>query len=775
MTKHIKKYIKIYFQKYIFLLSVIAISLFYSESTQAKEINYQIEISGNQRLGEDIIKSYLNINKLKNGDLNIINQSLKILYETDLFNKVNIEKEDNKIIIKVTENPIIKDIIFSGNKKIDDDILLDEINLKKRSNFTKSKIESDIKRINNIYIKSGRFLTKIDPQIKQEEQNRITLIFKISENKKAKIKDIQFTGNNNFSNQDLLDEITTKKSKWYKFFSSSDSYDSDRVEFDKEKLRIFYNSKGYADFHVILANAQINKTKDGFFLNFLIEEGIKYNFGKISITNNIKKFDKDLLRKHILTKEGKIYNANLIDNTIDKFTDILSENSYAFTKINPVITRNKQNKTIDLEYVLQETPRIYINEINISGNNRTLEEVIRRELRVREGDPYNISKINRSKQRINNLGFFERVNFKTNRIGNSNKINIEIEVKEKKTGELNFGIGYSSVDRATGNIGIKERNLFGTGQELSINTQKSYSRFNNQLNYTKPWFMGREISVGVDLFNSQLGKLDTLVYDQNSEGISFRAGYAVLEHVNHFIKYSYKDENISNVADSASQTIRNLEGQFVNSSISHSINLDKRDNRFEPSEGYFMRLSQTYAGVGGDIKYFKQEGNANYYIPFIDKKFILKFSGRFGHIDGIGQDVKSNDNFILGGNSFRGFEYAGLGPRAINSNGSAINGDAIGGKTYYVSTTELKFPLGLPKEVGINASLFHEIGTLKSVDNINKENTEIADSGSLRSSYGLSIIWSSPMGPIRLDFSKIAKAEKYDRTENFRFSFGSSF
>ncbi len=764
-----------YLKKSLLLLSLIIFQhfIFYQDSFALK--NYKIQIIGNERIDNNTIESYLDVKDLKKGSPESINNSLKILHATALFNKIDIYKENNKIIVKIKENPIIKDIVFTGNKKIDDDILLAEISLQRRSIYTKAKIESDIKRINDIYIKSGRFLTKIDPQIKKEEKNRITLIFKISEGKKAKIKDIQFTGNKAFSNQDLLDEITTKKSKWYKFFSSSDTFDSDRMEFDKEKLRIFYNSEGYADFHVILANAQINKKKDGFFLNFLIEEGIKYNFNKISVTNHVKGFDETLLNKKILTKPNKIYNANLIDSTIDKFTDILSENGYAFTKIEPSIKRNKKKKTIDLEYIIEETPRIYINEINISGNVRTLEEVIRRELRIREGDPYNTTKIKRSKQRINNLGFFERVDFKINRVGAENKVNIEIEVKEKKTGELNFGIGYSTVDKATGNIGIKERNLFGTGQELSINTQKSYSRFNNQLSYTKPWFMGREISIGIDLFNSQLGKLDTLVYDQNSEGASVRAGYAVSEHVNHFIKYSYRDENISNVDDNASQTIKNLEGRFINSSINHSINLDKRDNRFEPSEGYFLRISQTYAGIGGDIKYLKQEGNANYYIPLISKKFILKFSGRFGHIDGIGQDVKSNNNFILGGNSFRGFEYAGLGPRTITSDGTAVNGDAVGGKLYYASTTELKFPLGLPKEVGINASLFHDIGTLKSVDNINQENTEIADSGSLRSSYGLSIIWSSPMGPIRLDFSKIAKAEKYDRTETFRFSFGSSF
>ncbi len=759
--------------KLFFALSIIIYSTLQYNSLAKKPS--KIKIIGNERIDTATIKSYLDIKNLKKGQLGAIDKSLKKLYDLDLFSETKIYQDKNFIVIEVKENPIVKDVIFKGNKKIDDDILLSEIKLKKRVIYTKSKLESDIKRINDIYIKSGRFLTKIDPKIQKEDQNRINIIFKISEGKKAKIKDIYFIGNYVFSDQELLDEITTKKTKWYKPFSSSDSYDSDRMEFDKEKLRRFYNSRGYADFGVILANAQITPLKDKFFLNFLIEEGIKYDFGEIKIINKVKKFDKSLLDKSILTKKDKVYNADLVDKTIDKFTNILSENGYAFTNIKPILKRNKDQKIIDIEYIIEETPRIYINEINITGNDRTLDKVIRRELRVREGDPYNITKINRSKQRINNLGFFDKVDFKTNRIGNSDKVDIQIEVKEKKTGELNFGIGYSTLDKMTGNIGVRERNLFGTGQELAINTQKSSTRFSNEINYTKPWFTGREIAAGVDLFNYELDKRNTLVYDQNSQGFALRGGYSISEHIYHLIKYSYKDKKISNIDPAASVTIQNLKGRFINSSISHSVSLDKRDSRFNPKNGYYGRITQTYAGVGGDIDYLKQEGNASYYIPVVNESFILKFSGRFGYIDGLGQDIKSNDNFFLGGNNFRGFEYAGLGPRTIVSNDSAVGGNALGGRLYYVSTTEFKFPLGLPKELGINAALFHDIGTLKLVDEFNKQNAQIADDGSIRSSYGLSIVWSSPLGPIRLDFSKVDKAEVYDRTEAFRFSFGTTF
>lgn len=761
--------------KLFFVTLLIILNITYTNSF-AQNTNYGIKIIGNERIDDQTILSNLDVAYLRKGSLAAINKSLKKLYDLDLFSDVDIYQSEGFVIIKVTENPIIKDVIFQGNKKVDEDTLLAEIKLKKRAIYTKSKLESDIKRINDIYVKSGRFLTKIDPQIQKEDQNRINLIFKISEGKKAKIKNIYLVGNNVFSDQDLLDEVTTKKSKWFKPFSSSDSYDSDRMDFDKEKLRRFYNSKGYADFSVISANAQITPLKDKFYITFLLEEGIKYNFGEITIDNKVKKFDESLLKKSILTKKSKVYNADLVNNTIDKFTTILSENGYAFTNIEPVLKRNKEKKIIDIEYVIRETPRIYINEISITGNDRTLDKVIRRELRVREGDPFNITKINRSKQRIENLGFFEKVDFKTNRIGNSDKVNIAIEVKEKKTGELNFGIGYSTVDKMTGNIGIAERNLFGTGQEISVNTQKSSTRLSNEISYTKPYFMGRELAAGVDVFNYQLDKRDSLVYDQNSKGLTLRAGYAISEYIDHTIRYSYRDEEISNIEPTASPIIQSLKGKYVNSSIGQSLSLDKRDNKFDPKDGYYIGISQNYAGVGGDVEYLKHEGNASYYIPIINDNFVLKFSGRFGYIDGIGQDIKSNDNFFLGGNNFRGFEYAGIGPRAVvNGTGSAIGGNAVGGKLYYVSTTEFRFPLGLPKELGINAALFHDIGTLKLVDNFNKQNTQIIDDGSLRSSYGLSLVWASPLGPIRLDFSKVNQSEVYDRTESFRFSFGTNF
>ncbi len=730
-----------------------------------------IIIKGNERVDEDSVISYLDITDIKR---NSFQKSLKKLYESDLFLEAKIYNQGNKIVVEIQENPIVSDIKIVGNKKIEDDALQSELSLKKRAVFTKAKLQNDLKRLSEIYLKSGRFLTKIDPKIIQKEQNRVEVIFEISEGPKAKIADIYFVGNLTFSDPELTDEITTKKTKWWKFLSSSDSYDSDHIEFDKEKLRRFYGSQGYADFSAISSIAQIAPSKDKFFITFLIEEGIKYRAGEINIINHIDKFDSSILEKEILLKKGKVYNSELIEKTIEKMVELMSEKSYAFANIEPVLRRNRDKKIIDIDFVVSETPRVYINQIVISGNTRTLDKVIRRELRMQEGDGYNITKINRSKQRLQNLGFFDKVDFKTNRISNSDKVDLVIDVKEKKTGELNLGIGYSTVNKMTANAGIKERNLFGTGQELGLNLQKSFQQFSSEVNYTKPYFMNRSIDVGFDLFKYQMNKRNSLVYDQDSNGFTLRGNYSITEFLSHQIHYSINDQTISNIDPNASIGIQNLKGSFLSSAVGQSLSYDKRDNRMNPRSGYYLSVSQEYTGLGGDINTIKHEGSAGYYLPTFNNDYVLKFLARGGSIQGMGQDVRSNYGFFLGGNNFRGFEFAGMGPRTV-TNGTATGGDVIGGKTYYVGTAEFMFPLGLPKDLGINGILFSDNGTVKGVDNISKTNSAVADTGSLRSSYGFSVAWSSPLGPIRLDFARIAKKEQFDRTQNFRFSFGTSF
>jgi len=730
----------------------------------------KIEIKGIDRVEESTITQYFENFKIDKNFKKNIEIIRKNLLETELFSTVKIYQKNKNIIVEIVENPIIYETKFIGNKKIDEEILLSEITLKKRSVFSRSRLESDIKRINEIYVKSGRFLTQIEPKIIVKEKNRIELIYEINEGPKANIGEIYFIGNKEFSDRELSEQISTKKSVWWKFLSSSDIYDSDRIEFDKEILRRFYNNNGFADFETTSALAQINRNKDNFFITFLIEEGIKYKFGEITINNHVEKFDPEILYKNILFKTGQIYNSDSIEQSINKMIETMSEKSYAFANIEPILKRDRDKKTIDIEFVINETPRIFIDQIRIFGNTRTIDEVIRRELRIREGDPYNVNKINRSKQRIENLGFFEKVDFETKRIDDSDRVDLEIIVKEKRTGELSLGIGYSTIDRANINAGIRENNLFGTGRRIGLNVQKSYTSLSADLSYTKPYFLGRSLDAGFEIFKLNSTKRNSRMYESDNSGLRLNASYSITEFLDHLVSYSYSNQRIGNITQGVSLATQSLQGNYTYSAVEQTLTFDKTNNRLNPKKGYFISLSQVYNGFGGNIKNLKHEGRAGYFIPTYNNDFILKFLARGGVIDGLKEDVNIQNNFFIGGNNFRGFQFWGIGPRS-----SSGPNDALGGKIYYVGTAEFTFPLGLPRELGISGALFWDNGTLKSVDSSIKNKTNVIDSGSLRSSAGVSISWASPVGPIRLDFAKIIRQENYDKTQTFNFNLGTNF
>ncbi len=748
-------------------------------------------ITGNQRVDEQTILSYLDFEQFRKNPDKAIARATKQLLETELFSSVKIflqnqqtnpvsksrnsQKNQARFMVELVENPIILELKFVGNKKVNDEALQSEIFLKKRAVFSKQKLQSDLKRISEIYTKTGRFLTKIDPKIIQKDQNRIELIFDIQEGPKAKIGEIFFVGNHEFSDKALREEISTKQSQWWKFLSSSDSYDSDRIEFDKETLRRFYGNRGFADFSTLSAVAQINRQKDEFFISFMVEEGIRYNIGTVEIENHIEKLDAEILRKKILIKPGKLYNADLIEKSVDAMIELLSDKAYAFAAIEPVLKRNRTQKIIDIDFVIQETPRIYIDQIKISGNVRTIDEVIRRELRLREGDPYNTTKINRSKQRIENLGFFEKVEFNTKRIGNTDKINLEIEVKEKKTGELNLGVGYSTYSKFNINAGIRENNLFGTGQTVGFNAQKSFAFTSVDVSYTKPYLLDMPVDVGFDVFRVSQLRRNTLPYDSKRVGFSLNAGYRITEFLSHNVSYNYTQDNVYNPGATPSILTKNLLGQYLTSGFGQSLLYDRRDNRFNPTDGFFLSLSQSFNGIGGDIKTIKHEGSAGFYMPIFSNDFVAKLGLKGGVIKGLGQDVRSNYGFFMGADSFRGFFFSGIGPRAKINGKPDRNGEIIGGKIFYIGTAEFRFPLGLPKELGIYGILFSDNGVVKGVDKGITGGMPIADSSRIRSTCGFSLAWSSPMGPIRLDFAKILRREAYDVPQNFNFSVGTSF
>ena len=488
-----------------------------------------------------------------------------------------------------------------------------------------------------------------------------------------------------FSDSKLREEIQTRESRWYRFLTTDDTYDPDRLTFDRDKLRRFYLSRGYADFRVVSAVAELTPDREGFFITFTVEEGERYKFGKIGVETELRDLNPELLRNRLTTAEGDWYNAEEVENSITNLTNAVGDLQYAFVDIQPRIVRNREQRTIDVVYDIGEGPRVFVDRIDITGNVRTLDKVIRREMLLVEGDPFNTSKLRRSERRIRDLGFFERVNITTAEGAQPDRSVIQVDVQEQSTGEIEIGAGFSTIDGPLANFGIRERNLLGRGQDLRFSATVSGRTQEFDLSFTEPYFLERDLAAGVDLFRITRDNQDESSYDEANTGIGFRLGYPLTERLRQRLNYTLQQTEIENVAADASRFIREQEGTRIVSLVGQELMYDARDSRINPTEGYFIRLNNEIAGLGGDAHFSRNRLGAGVYFP-VTEGTVLSFLGEVGYIIGIGEDVAISDRFFLGGDSLRGFAPAGVGPRELNSD------DALGGNRFARASAELGLP-----------------------------------------------------------------------------------
>ncbi len=724
-----------------------------------------IQVQGNQRIETPTVLSYLTVRPGDLFDPDALDQSLRNLFATGLFDDVAIDRSGSTLVVKVVENPIINRIAFEGNRRLEDDVLEAEVQLRPRVVFTRARVQAAVTRILELYRRNGRYAASVDPKIIELDQNRVDLVFEIEEGPLTKVAGISFIGNTSFSANTLRGVIETKEAAWYRFFSSSDTYDPDRLAFDQELLRRFYLERGYLEFQVVSAQAELTPEGDRFFITFTLEEGPQYTLSSVELESSIPDLPLEALRELITPKAGDVYNATEVEKSIQALTDRLGQLGYAFAEVEPVTQLNRDELLVDLIFQIDEGPRVYVERIDITGNVRTLDKVIRREFRLAEGDPYNLALLRRSEQRVRNLGFFETVNIKTARGSAPDKIVILVEVAEQSTGELSFGAGFSTADGPLGDIRLAERNLLGTGQSVSANFTISGRRQDIILSYTHPYFLNRDLAAGFDLFRSQTDYQSESSFDETSTGGTLRAGYPLTENLRHGVRYTLREDEIENVDDSASVFIQDEEGTVVTSLIGQTFTYDVRDTRFLPSEGYVLKLDQDLAGLGGDSRFLRHDLRGDYYYSLFPD-VVLNLGAGVGYIHGLGDDVHLSNRFFVGGSSLRGFAFAGIGPRDSDSN------DALGGNLYYTGTAEVRFPLGLPDELRIFGRTFVDAGTLTEID-VNGPTLE--DSGSLRVAVGVGFSWLSPLGPLALDFAQAVRKENYDETELFRISFGTRF
>ena len=723
-----------------------------------------IRIEGSQRIEPETIRSYMQLVPGDPFESERIDRALKSLFATGLFADVTMRREGAALVVQVVENPIINQLAFEGNRRIDDETLEAEVQLRPRVVYTQTRVQNDTRRILEIYRRSGRFAATVEPKVISLEQNRVDLVFEINEGEVTEVRRIDFVGNTAFGDGTLRGEIITRESAWYRLFSTVDTYDPDRLTVDREALRNFYLKEGYADFRVVSAVAELSPDRDAFVITFTVEEGERYRFGQVDLQTALKDLDPERLRAEISTRDGDWYNAEEVEDSIARMTDVVGELGYAFVDVRPRVERDRENKVINLTYDVQEGPRVFVERIDISGNVRTLDKVIRREFRLVEGDAFNTSKIRRTRQRIQNLGFFETVDIRTVPSDSPDKTVLEVEVQEQSTGELSFGVGFSTAEGPLGDVSVRERNLLGRGQDLRLGFVISGRRSQIDLSFTEPYFLDRPLAAGFDVFRTETNRRESS-FDEKNLGGGLRFGYDITEFLRQTVRYTISRNEILDVDSDASLAIQQQRGTTISSVIGQDLIYDRRDNRLDPREGYFARLRNDLAGLGGDVSYLRSRLGAGYYQP-LGGDFVAAVLGEIGYVFGIGEDVRITDNFFLGGNTFRGFQTAGIGPRDV------VTEDALGGNKFFVGTTELSFPLGLPEEFQIRGRVFSDFGTLTDSD---FKSASSVDEASIRVSIGTGLSWKSPLGPIAVDFAVPLVKESFDQLELFRFSVGTRF
>ena len=746
-----------------------------------------IRVEGNKRVEPETVRTYLRFNAGDAYDPAKVDQSIKALFATGLFSDVRIDREGAGVVVTVVENPVVNQVAFEGNREVDKATLTAEVQLKPRSVFTRAKAQADVQRILDIYRRQGRFAASVDPKIIELDSNRVNVVYEINEGGATKVQAINFIGNKAFSDSQLRDIISTSQSGLFDFIKGTNIYDPDRLALDRELLRQYYLKNGYADARIVSAGAELARDGSGFYITFVVDEGELFTFGKVEIESTLPGVNAGALRSELQTASGATYDQSAMDRTVERLTLTVSEQGFAFARVRPRAVREPGSRVINVTYVIDQGPRIYIERINVIGNLRTHDHVIRREFRLAEGDAYNPLLVDKAKRRLQGLGFFKTVEIKRRQGTAADRVVLDVELVEQSTGELSFGAGYSTSEGVIGDVSISERNLLGKGQFLRLRLAGSFERLQADISFTEPRFLDRNLSAGFDLFWKEVDLTSVSAFKSRTEGGSLRLGFPLSENLWLTNSYTLSQGTIFDVDPiNASLAIKESEGSALTSAWGTSLAYDARNHPKNPTKGYYFQVGTDLAGLGGDVKYVRTTGEARFYYPITDK---LTFVGRAvgGHIMGWGgDDVRLIDLFYKGGETIRGFNRGGFGPRDLSS----INQDALGGETFWATTAEVRFPLPLiPEDLGMGGAVFVDAGSLFGAgafaSKLNDPNCVgnvpaagkicLADDSSIRASAGFSILWNSPLGPLRLDIAKAFLKKDFDDEQLIRFGASTKF
>ncbi|WP_254913002.1 outer membrane protein assembly factor BamA [Novosphingobium sp. B 225] len=717
-----------------------------------------ITVTGAQRLEPDTIRSYIKMRIGQTYTQVVGDMALKDLFATELFSDVQVSNNQGAVTITVKENPVINRIILEGNKRLKEEKILPEIKLAPRQIFTRSKVRADVARIIELYKRQGRFAAEVEPKMVLLDQNRVDIVFEVQEGPKSKVRKINIIGNEHFGDGELRGEMVTKQTGLTKVFSSGTSYDPDRMAFDQQKLRQFYLTKGYADFRIVSAVAELTPDKKDFILTYVVEEGLRYKFGDVKVESQLRDFDGDRLAAQLPMKKDDWYNAKLVEDTIDRLNETAGTFGYAFADVRPNYDRNKDDLSMGITFQIAEAPRVYVERIDVNGNTLTQDKVVRREFRLAEGDAFNSLQVKRSTNRINSLGYFQEKFEVEQRQGSAaDRIILEANVEEKPTGELQLSAGYSSLEKLIFQGSIQQRNFRGRGQTVGLSL--SYSQYSKsaEVSFTEPYLFDRNVSLGVNLYRRDYNSFNYLnssrntTYKQSTTGMQVRAGIPLTEFMSAVGSYTLNYDDVSldktqffsdrvtpGVLEcdplQAGRYLCEAIGKRTSSILGLSLIYDSLDNRVRPTRGRAVSVSAEFAGLGGSVKYGRVRLNAAQYYP-VGKGFIFSLRGEAGAIKAIGNNnalpgadpVRLTDRFYLGEPDMRGFDIRGVGPRILRKPFDTVTGkfiedrnqwidDALGGRYYYLAHMELEIPLGSgAKEMGLRPSVFLDAGSVWSI------------------------------------------------------------
>ena len=759
----------------------------------------EIEVHGNDRIEPSTVLSYMVVRPGDTFNQDDLDRSLKTLYATGLFKDVTLHRSGNILQVQVVENPIVNRIVFEGNSAAKDEDLRKVIALRARAVFTPDAAAADRQKILEVYAGKARYGAEVTPQLIKLAHNRVDVVFQIHEGPQTLIKRIAFVGNKFYSEAQLASVVSSKETAWYRFFSSADQYNPERLRYDAELLRRFYLTNGFVDFQMVNATGEMSPDRKSFFVTFTIKEGPRYRLGKIDIRSSLRHMPALKLRKYIEVYPNQWYDGNAVQQNATNMEESLQAEGIPFAVVRPEIARNPEKKIVNLLLDVSEGPRMYVERLDINGNTVTRDNVIRRQLPMSEGDPYTPVLKKYAKQSIEDLGYFKSVAISQGQGSAADKVNVATSVVEKPTGEFSLGGGYSTDVGVIGNIGLKQHNLLGTGVDAGISGTMALWERQVDASITDPYFLNRNLVVGADIFYINNRYQTYQNYSEGRYGISLRMGYAYTNHLSQSFNYSLMERHIGGVWEYASQYVQDNTGHSLLSQIGTVLQYDTRDRRIMPHKGYILRLGGDFAGLGGDAKYVRGKFDAAYYLPLDDlmgnHDWTVEFKAGTGYMADWGHSKDwIIDNFYLGGNNLRGFLDGGAGPRAVadpspsyvGPDGHARAGeDLLGGRFIYTGSATVRFPIPFASSMGLGGRAFIDTGSLAGLrvarrfTNKGKDGAYYqAVSGntlSPRISAGFGVSWKSPFGLLNVDAGFPIRRSWNDRTQVLRFGFGQQF